>query len=209
MIVPGIARPLCAILAAILAAPLGSAQAPQQASQPVAPQSVPSVLKIIVLEGNNATNSIPLGRPVTPIIEVRDENDFPVEGATVVFTLPETGPSGVFPGSRTALTTRSDARGQAAAPFMVNATAGRFRIQITATAGNRKGEASIDQTNTTGAYIGPAIKKKPWYKKWQIWAIAGAAAGAGIAVAVTRGGSSSSSSGITISSGGVVFGGPH
>ena len=95
MIVPGIARPICAILAALLAAPIGSAQAPQQLPS-AASQSVPSVLKIIVLEGNNAFNSIPLGRAVTPIVEVRDDNDFPVEGATVVFTLPTTGPSGVF-----------------------------------------------------------------------------------------------------------------
>ena len=209
MIVPGIARPLCAILAALLAAPLGSAQAPQQASRPAASPPLPSVLTIIVLEGNNVSNSIPLGRPVTPVIEVRDENDFPVEAATVVFTLPENGPSGVFPGNRTTFTTRSDARGQAAAPFTVNGTPGLFRIQVSATLGNRKGDVSIVQTNTTGAYIGPVIPKKPWYKKWQIWAIVGAAAGAGIAVAVTRGGSSSSSSGITISSGGVVFGGPH
>ena len=209
MIVPGIARPLCAILAALLAAPLGSAQAPQQASRPAVSPPLPSVLKIIVLEGNNVSNSIPLGRPVTPVIEVRDENDFPVEAATVVFTLPENGPSGVFPGNRTTFTTRSDARGQAAAPFTVNGTPGLFRIQVSATLGNRKGDASIVQTNTTGAYIGPVIPKKPWYKKWQVWAIVGAAAGAGIAVAVTRGGSSSSTSGLTISSGGGVFGGPH
>lgn len=209
MIVPGIARPLCAILAAILAASLGSAQAPQQASQPAAPQSVPSVLKVVVLEGNNSTNSIPLGRSVTPIVEVRDDNDFPVEGATVVFTLPATGPSGVFPGNRTSLTTRSDARGQAAAAFMVTATAGRFRIQVTATAGNRKGETWIDQTNTTGAYIGPAIARKPWYKKWKIWAIVGGAAVAGGVVALTRGGSSASPPAITITGGGPVFGGPR
>ncbi len=209
MIVPGIARPLCAILAALLAAPLGSAQPPQQASQPAVPQSVPSVLKIVMLEGNNSTNSIPLGRSVTPIVEIRDDNDFPVEGATVVFTLPETGPSGVFPGNRTSLTTRSDARGQAAAPFMVTGTPGKFRIQVRAAAGNRKGEAWIDQTNTTGAYIGAAIARKPWYKNWKIWAIVGGAAAGGGAVALTRGGGSSSSPGITITGGGPIFGGPR
>uniref|UniRef100_Q01XJ2 Big-1 domain-containing protein n=1 Tax=Solibacter usitatus (strain Ellin6076) TaxID=234267 RepID=Q01XJ2_SOLUE len=209
MIVPGIARPLCAILAALLAAPLGSAQAPSPVPQSAAPQSIPSALKIIVLEGNNAFNSIPLGRPVTPIVEVRDDNDFPVEGATVVFTLPSSGPSGVFPGTRTSLTTRSDARGQAAAPFMVTGTPGKFRIQVTATIGNRKGETFIDQTNTTSTYIGRPIVKKPWYKKWQTWAIVGAAAGVGLGVGLTRGGGSSSSSGVTITSGGPVFGGPH
>jgi hypothetical protein len=162
------------------------------------------------LEGNNAFNSIPLGRSVAPVVEVRDANEFPVEGATVIFTLPAAGPSGVFPGDRKSLTTRSDARGQATAAFMATGAPGKFRIQVTATLGNRKGETSIDQTNTTNAYIGPTIAKKRWYKKWQTWAIIGAAAGAGTAVALTRGGgSSSSSTGVTITSGGPVFGGPH
>ena len=209
MIFPGIARPLCAILSALMAAPFAYAQAPQQAPAAAPTQSLPSSLQIIVLEGNNAINSIPLARPVTPIIEVRDENDFPVEGAIVVFTLPATGPGGVFPGNKTSLTTRSDARGQAAAAFVLNGSPGKFRIQVTATAGNRKGETWIDQTNTTTAYLGPAVVHKPWYKNWKIWAIVGGAAVVGGTVALTRGGSTSSSPGITITSGGPVFGGPH
>ena len=41
MIVPGIARPLSALLAVLLAAPLGSAQAPQQAAPQAAKTPVP------------------------------------------------------------------------------------------------------------------------------------------------------------------------
>jgi hypothetical protein len=209
MIASGIARPLCIVLAAILGAPFGSAQTSPEAPKTAAPQSAPPVLKIVVLEGGNATNSIPLGRSVTPVIEVRDENEFPVEGATVVFTLPQSGPGGSFPGNRSAFTTRSSAQGQAAAPFLVNNVAGRFRIQVTATAANGKGETWIDQTNTTGGYIGPAISKRAWYKKWYIWAILGAAAAAGGAVALTRGNGGSSAPTITIIPGGPVFSGPH
>ena len=208
MMIPGLPRPLRTFVAAVLTAAIGFAQAPQQVPTPAAPPSVPSTLRIIVLEGNNASNSIPLRQSVTPIVEVRDENDFPVEGATVAFTLPESGAGGVFPGNRTSFTARSDARGQAAAPFAVNTTPGRFRIQVTATAGSRKGEFWIDQTNTSGAYVGPEIPRKPWYKKRTIWLIVGAAAVAGTVVALTWGGSSSSDN-ITIIGGGPVFSGPR
>jgi hypothetical protein len=209
MIVRGVVRPLCVILAIVIGIPLGAAQAPQQPAATAGSQTVPAVLKIIVLEGNNGTNSISLGRSVTPIIEVRDQNEFPLEGATVVFTLPAAGPGGTFPGNKTSFTTRTDPQGQASAPFLVNGLPGRVRIGVIATAGNRKGEIQIDQTNSAGGYIGPALARRPWYKKWYIWAIVGGAAGAGAAVALTRGGGSSSSSTITIIPGGPVFGGPR
>jgi hypothetical protein len=209
MIVRGVVRPLCVILAIVIGMPLGAAQAPQEPAASAGSQTVPSALKIIVLEGKNGTNSISLGRSVTPIIEVRDQNEFPLEGATVVFTLPAIGPGGSFPGNKTSFTTRTDSQGQASAPFLVNGLPGRFRIDVIATAGNRKGEIQIDQTNSAGGYIGPAQSSRPWYKKWYIWAIVGGAAGAGAAVALTRGGGSSSSSTITIIPGGPVFGGPR
>src|SRR6266567_1810762 len=133
----GAARPLCIALAALLALPAGFGQTPQQPTQPPtsvpAPQepakaatSVPSPLKIAVLEGDNAVNSIPLNQSVTPIVEVRDENEFPVEGATVVFTLPASGPGGFFPENRSTFTARSDLQGQASAPFVLNGFAGKF-----------------------------------------------------------------------------------
>ena len=110
MIVPGVVRPLCVILAIVIGIPLGAAQAPQQPAATAGSQTVPAVLKIIVLEGNNGTNSISLGRSVTPIVEVRDQNEFPLEGATVVFTLPAAGPGGTFPGNKTSFTDRKSTR---------------------------------------------------------------------------------------------------
>src|SRR5215471_10153645 len=103
-------RCLCWILAFLLTA----ASVFSQPSQvPAAPQAVPSRLGITVLEGENAVNSISLGSSVTPVIEVHDSNDFPLEGAIVVFALPANGPGGSFPGNQTSYTTRSDSRGQA------------------------------------------------------------------------------------------------
>jgi hypothetical protein len=48
-----------------------------------------SGLKILILDGEGAVNSIKLGTAREPIVQVQDENDRPVAGAMVVFTLPE------------------------------------------------------------------------------------------------------------------------
>jgi hypothetical protein len=197
---------MCVMMAAIMGIQAALAQAPQTPPKPAAPEIVPSFLNVAVIEGNNAVNSIPLGRSVTPVVEVRDSNDFPVEGVTVVFTLPENGPGGTFLKTPTTYTTVTDAHGQAAAPFMVNNQSGKFQIKVVATLGNRRGEAVITQTNSTGGYIGPALPQRHWYKKWTTWAIIGGAATAGIvAWAVTRSSGSGSKTTVTITPGGPIF----
>jgi hypothetical protein len=200
------------VLALLLCLPAGVAQTPQtplakpqeQTKPPrdTAQAPVPGSLRIIVLEGNNVVNSIPLGRSVMPVVEVRDENELPVEGATVVFTLPENGPGGTFAGNQNALTARSNSQGQTAAPFLINGLSGKFEIKVTATLGNRMGETVITQTNAAGGQVGKAAVSKPWYKKWYVWAIVGGAAAAGgvTAWALTRG-----SDTVTITPGGPVF----
>jgi hypothetical protein len=195
---------LCVLMATIVGMQAAFAQAPQNPPKPAAPESLPPSLNVSIIEGNNAINSIPLGRSVTPVVEVRDQNDFPVEGATVVFMLPEHGPGGAFLKTPTTLTTVTDSHGQASAPFMVNSIPGKFQIKVLATAGIRKGEALITQTNTAGGYIGPALPQRSWYKKWPTWAVVGGAAATGLIVwAVTHG--SNNSQTITITPGGPIF----
>ena len=197
---------LCVIMTVLIAAQGALAQAPQKSEKPPTTEVAPNGLKIWVIEGNNAINSIPLGRSVTPVIEVRDQNDFPVEGATVVFTMPENGPGGAFLATPNTYTTRTDAHGQASAPFTVNSLPGKFQIGVAAIAGNRTGEAAITQTNTIGGYIGPEVPRRSWYKRWPTWAIIGSAVTAGIIVwAVDRGSGSSSPSTLPITPGTPVF----
>jgi hypothetical protein len=196
---------MCVVLAVLMGAPATLAQAPQSPPKPAAQEIAPSPLNVAVIEGNNAVNSIPLLRSVTPVVEVRDQNDFPVEGATVVFILPDHGPGGTFLKTPTTYTTVSDAHGQATAPFMVNNQPGKFQIRVIATAGNRRGEATITQTNTTGGYIGPALPQRSWYKKWPTWAIIGGAVTAGIVTWAVLHGSSSSKTTVTITPGGPTF----
>lgn len=197
---------MCIIMAVLMGVQAALAQAPQNPPKSAAPEIVPSTLNVAVIEGENAVNSIPLQRSVTPVVEVRDQNDFPVEGATVVFTMPDHGPGGTFLKTPTTFTAVTDAHGQAAAPFMVNNLPGKFQIKVVATAGNRRGEAVVTQTNTNGGYIGPALPQRSWYKKWPTWAIVGGAATAGIvAWLVTRGSGSASSKTVTITPGGPIF----
>ncbi|MCX6595962.1 MAG: hypothetical protein NTV70_06310 [Acidobacteria bacterium] len=186
--------------------PAAQATAQAATAQAATAQTVPTALRILVLEGGNVMNSIPLGRAVPPVVEVRDANDFPVEGATVVFVLPETGPGGTFPGNQTTLTTRTTSQGQATAPFLINGVLGRFEIKVTATSSGRKGEATITQTNTNGAYIGPMIAATPWYKKKLTWILIGGAAGGGILSWRLTSGTSSASPTLVLTPGGPVFG---
>ena len=206
-------RFLCWILASLLASTQVFGQQP--AAEPG--QAIPSRLGITILEGENAVNSISLGSSIAPVVEIRDANDFPVEAATVVFTLPASGPGGTFPGNQASYTTQSDARGQATAPFLINGLPGKFVINVKATSGNRTGEASITQTNAVGGYIGTAPPaKRPLYKRWYVWAIAGGAIAAILALTLTHGSSSTPTVPIQttppvvgVTPGPPVFGGPH
>jgi hypothetical protein len=178
-----------------------------------APENGPSLpvlpLRLIVLEGSDGQNSIPLNRSVTPVVEVRDDKDRVVEGATVEFKLPASGPGGTFPGNRTFFSMRTNGQGQAAAPFIVNNIPGRFEIQISATFGNREGRTVIRQVNASQTYFGPPPPKTPFLKRKSTWMLIGVAA-AGAAVAVyfaTR--EDSASTNVVIRPGGPVVGGPR
>ena len=54
------------------------------------------ILKINVMEGNNAVNNI-RRKAITPVrVEVRDEHNKVLPGTRVRFTMPSTGPGGSF-----------------------------------------------------------------------------------------------------------------
>lgn len=145
------------------------------AQQPAPP---PPTLKLFVLQGNNAVNDIS-GRTAAsaPIIEVRDLNDQPIEGAEVIFELPAGGPGGSFPGNKITFSTRTTVQGQASAPFTPNAFPGRFSIQVTATSGDRFGRIAIQQTNANVVPgTGDLNQTHSSRKKWLILAGVGAAA---------------------------------
>jgi hypothetical protein len=139
-----------------------AAPAPAQAPAAAAPQApAPTIenLKVLVLEGQRSVNNTTRHVGIQPVVEVRDENDRPVEGAVVIFRLPPSGPGGTFPGKELTLRSGTNARGQAAASgFVPNDALGKFDIHVTASYQNQTGEVTISQTNSSStlAMIPPA-----------------------------------------------------
>ena len=199
-------------LACFLAIP-----APLVSQQPPPPQPpAPAIgfLRVRVLEGQNATNNVTTRGVTIPVVEVRDPNDRPVEGASVVFELPAAGPGGFFPGSRTRLAVRTNYQGQAAAGgFEPNTQTGRFQIKVTATQGSAVGSASIVQMNSKNEFAVAAPKKRSHTKRWIIVGVAAGAAAGLTYYFVTRsnGSPAASASGppIILIPGPVTIGGPR
>jgi hypothetical protein len=146
-------------------------------------------LKIVILEGEGAINNIKLGTAREPIVEVQDENDRPLSGALVVFTLPDRGAGGVFADGSKSLMVHTDAKGQVVARgLQPNKTAGQFQIRVDASHQGLTASSSIAQTNVLGAAVaGAGISAK----LITILSIIGGAAAAGAVAAASRGGSES------------------
>lgn len=150
---------------------------PSQETQ--APQGAMK-LNIVVISGDGAINNIKSRTARETIVEVRDENNKPVAGASVVFLLPDSGPGLVSSNGSRMLTSMTDANGRAAARGLKpNGQSGRFNLQVRANYQQSFGQLAIAQTNMVAA--GAAISGLT------VALIAvGAAAAAGTAYAVTR-----------------------
>lgn len=173
-------------------------------TQPVFGQGVtgdPKSLHLKVVEGDGATYA-PGSRATRGVgILVLDENDRPVEGATVGFSLPARGPGGDFAsGSKTEIiTTKGD--GLAAAWGMRwNGTAGPFEIRVSAVKGQAKAGVSVTQY-LSGLPQSSSVGKGPGggSHKWLWIALAGAAAAGAAGFAMKGGGSGSDPSAATAS----------
>lgn len=183
--------------------PQTGATAPAAASSPAA-RTKPGGLHILVLEGQNAVNSIVTGSAISPLVQVLDVLDRPVVGATVTFEVLPTGPGGAF-GNGPVATVKTDYNGQATAEFTPNRTAGTFIIKVTASFNGETAQTRINQANTDKlTEAGTKPPPKPWYAKWQWWALIGGAT-AGVTTALVMAGGDHNT--ITISPGTVSIGG--
>lgn len=164
-------------------------------------------LNIVILQGQRAVNDVRTSTTMMLVVEVRDENYRPLEGATVEFKLPQNGPSGSFEGGVRDKTVTTNTQGQAFTDFEPNPEPGRLAIQVRATFGERTGMVTIIQQNTRG-------RSTTWINRHKMLAIviaAGVAGTATAAILTTRGGASSPSSKptVTITSGIPTFGTPQ
>jgi hypothetical protein len=163
-------------------------------------------LRVVALEGEEAVNSIPAHTGTAPVVEIRDENERPVEGATVIFSLPEAGAGGIFPGDHLTLTKMTNQRGQAdATGFTPNFISGRFLIRVTALRDGVTGTAFVRQTNTNKM---PNLRSHRTGISWK-WVAVGAGVAAAAATGIYFATRSSGPSSISASAGTVVFGSPH
>jgi len=171
-------------------------------------------LKIEVAKGEEGTNNIKKGTAIEPVVIVADEKGNPISGVMVMFTLPDSGPGGVFANDAKNLIVYTDFEGRAVARGLrPNHVAGKFEVRVDASFHGLTAQTGIHQTNAVPAATGISPKLSA------ILAIAGGAAAAG-AIAASSGGKGTStpttpttppptSSGTTLSAGTPTFGPPQ
>ncbi|MEO8657483.1 MAG: hypothetical protein ABI693_03395 [Bryobacteraceae bacterium] len=202
---------LTSVLVLVLAVPanLFSQQAtPASTPRQQAPTPNSRGLRILVLQGQDAVNSLPSRTAASPAVQVLDYLGEPVEGADVVFEVPAAGPSGFFENQKTSIATKTGARGQAVAQFMPNTLSGAFTIRVVAKLNDQTSEALIRQTNSTSL---EAVRYGPdsrhWYKSWKFWAVVLAGAGTGAYLGYRSTTSSPANPTITLTPGPITIGG--
>src|SRR5215813_4481173 len=105
-------------------------------------------LSLVVLAGDGAINNIRQRVAREPIVEVRDENDRPVAGAVVTFTLPSDGPGATLSTGGKFLTSVTDAHGRAVATGLrPNGVNGPFEIRVTASYRGQTAKTVVHQSN--------------------------------------------------------------
>lgn len=178
-----------------------------QTNQPAVMPTI-ETLKIRILEGNSAVNNTTTGLYLPIVVEVRDSNEAPVEGATVTFELPASGPGGVFSDGKTIYVSKSNFQGQAMSQgFQPNNQQGSFQIKVTAVLGRQSGRAVVRQSNSTHDFGAEKPKASIWKPTKKKVIILGAIAGTATWLALRSRGNSTTA--ITLSTGPVVFGPPR
>jgi hypothetical protein len=173
-------------------------------------------LKVSIVEGQDAVNSIThkVGGPFA--VEVRDEKDRIVPGARVQFSTPHAGPTGQVEGSHTFLAW-TDTEGRARVHNLVpNSLPGSFPVTVEASFAGRTGTATFNESNSpveteitrTYSYAKPNHKVR---NTLIIAGVVGAAALAiGLSLALSGGGKAVvAPTPTSVSIGGIAVGGPQ
>jgi hypothetical protein len=165
-------------------------------------------LVINILEGEGALNDVRAGTAREPIVQVEDENNRPVAGAVVLFTLPDSGPGGLFTDGTHVFSTTTDYAGRAmAGNFAPNNVSGSYEIHVTANFNGMSAQTTIHQENISPGEQSAKQHAAHALSLKSILIIVGAVAAGGAAAALiaTSGGGSSPT---TISPGTPVVGAP-
>lgn len=103
-----------------------------------------SQLRIVVLEGEGAVNIIQQKTAVRALVEVRDQNNLPVPGASVTFAV--TGKGGATVAGSQTVTVATNAAGQASLTGMTPASSGGLQISVNASFNGLSAATTITQT---------------------------------------------------------------
>jgi hypothetical protein len=109
-------------------------------------QNAPAQIQIVVVDGEGAINNVGQRSTRNPVVRVQDENDKPINGAAVVFSLPTEGASGAFSNGEKTLIVTTDARGEVTASGLrVNQIPGRLQIHVNASYRGQTARANVTQ----------------------------------------------------------------
>lgn len=202
--------------------PSGNAPRPQE-TKPAPPIFVPGAtpggtgagiriapgIKILVLEGRRNPNRLTEGIIATPLVEVRDSNDQPVEGAKVTFILPGNNAAGAtFQDGSLEKSFITNFQGQALAEgYRPTPIEGKFNVRVRAEFQEESTEILIPQSTTFVTRLEDERKGRGKWKKWALWG--GIAAGGAIAAVILTRDSSATASRPTVivTPGGPTIGG--
>jgi hypothetical protein len=148
--------------------------------QPAAPN-----IRIVVIQGEDAVNVIQQKTAVRPLIEVRDQNDLPVGGATVTFSI--TGGRATFAGGASQFTVTTDAAGRAAASALNPLRNGQVSIRVEALFQGQTATAAVSQTNVANAAEAARLANQSGTSGGSAGTTGGATAGGGLSGAAIAG----------------------
>lgn len=165
-------------------------------------QTLPTQLNLVVVEGEGAINPIRQRVSRDPVVRVEDENNKPIVGAVVVFTVPTDGATGEFGNGSKTVTVVTDDQGLAKAQGLkVNQVAGKLPIHVTASYRGLQSRTTITQFVEIPPGVKVSTSSGGHGKLIAILAVVGGAAAGGAIYATQRNKSTSSPSGPVTPSG--------
>jgi hypothetical protein len=104
-------------------------------------------LHIVVLSGEDAVNIVQKKTAVQPAVEVRDRNDLPVAGASVIFRIGSGAKAASLGKGVQTIALTTDSGGRAALSNLQAVGKGAFRIEVQASYQGETASTTISQTN--------------------------------------------------------------
>jgi hypothetical protein len=128
----------------------------QLAAAPINAQTLPTALHLVTVRGEGATGRVQQRASQEPAVCVVDENEKPVSGVAVAFTLPTEGATGSFGNGSKTLTLITDSSGLASAQGLrFNQIPGKVPVHVNASYKGLTARTTITQVSEAPAGYKP------------------------------------------------------